>query len=178
VLVEYAWLAGFLLLALPAFAKMGAQGISPRIRYVTMDDYIREILEKDWDAHINDAFILERGYCLGYQLDFYAGEVAYRVTQIAPPDSVDATVGGINFSCKGKFPGHLAEMHTHPPTSCASILGPCFRGGAYSYQCEPSDQDRRWLDRQDYPFSIIQCSREATIYWMPSPFVDGEEPHL
>jgi hypothetical protein len=167
-----AWFIGFCILILPALTKLGAQ---QPIRYVVMDDYIRDILARDWDAHAADWPQYERGYCLGYQLDFYAGEVAYRVTQIAAPDSVKASVGGISFSCTGKFSGHLAEMHTHPPTSCASIHGPCFKGGAYAYQCEPSDQDRRWLNTTPFPFSMIQCSREATISWMPDPLDDGEE---
>jgi hypothetical protein len=171
-------LCGFVLLVLPFFPHKGEGQIPfplpfyepmPKIRFVIIDDYIRASLIKDWDAHANDTYLLERGYCLGWQIDFFAGEPAYRATEISIPDSVVATVASINFSCKGRYPGHLAQMHTHPPTSCKGPYGPCFRGGAYAYQCEPSDADRRWLNGNGDPFSIIQCSREATIHWFPDP---------
>ena len=138
------------------------------IRFVTMDDYIREQLARDWDAHAADWPQLERAYCLGWQYDFFADGLSYRVTQITEPDSVKASVSGIVFSCEGKFPGHMAELHIHPATSCLTQYGPCFKGGIYAYQCLPSDQDRRWLDnRDDQPFSMIQCSREATVFFLP-----------
>jgi hypothetical protein len=173
---------GFVLIVLPFFPHNGEGQIPfppsfyepmPKIRFVIMDDYIRAILIRDWDAHANDTNILERGHCLGYQIDFFAGEPAYRVTEISEPDSVVATVASIGFSCKGRYPGHMAEMHSHPPTSCEGPRGPCFKGGAYAYQCAPSDQDIRWLNGTGDPFSIIQCSREATIFWFPDPLVDG-----
>lgn len=139
----------------------------PHIRFVVMDDYVRDGLSKDWDAHVKDSVLLERGYCLGYQLDFWAGEIAYRVTQISAPDSVSAGSSSIRFSCEGKFPGRLAELHVHPATSCLSSDGPCFRGGPYAWQCKESDQDARWLAGKGQPFSMIQCSREGVVYFLP-----------
>jgi hypothetical protein len=141
----------------------------PRIRFAVMDDYVRDVLAADWDAHSRDHALLERGYCLGYQLDFWAGELAYRVTQISypDPDSTRAGPSGIRFSCAGKFPGHLAELHVHPASSCLGPDGPCFKGGVYAWQCKESDQDARWLAWIGQPFSMIQCSREGVIYFLP-----------
>jgi hypothetical protein len=139
-----------------------------------MDDYVRDVLAADWDAHSKDHKLLERGYCLGYQLDFWAGELAYRITQISSPDSVAAESSSIRFSCVGKFPGHLAELHVHPASSCLGPDGPCFPRGPYAWQCKESDQDTRWLDWSGQPFSMIQCSREATIYWLPTTAVASD----
>lgn len=142
----------------------------PQIRFAVMDDYVRDVLAADWDAHSKDRTLLERGYCLGYQLDFWAGELAYRVTQISypDPDSTQAGPSGIRFSCDGKFPGHLAELHVHPASSCLGPDGPCFKGGVYAWQCKESDQDARWLAWIGQPFSMIQCSREGVIYFLPA----------
>jgi hypothetical protein len=116
-----------------------------QIRFVILDDYVRDFLASDWDLHAKDPIILERGYCLGWQLDFWAGEMTYRVTQISRPDSVDAKPSSISFSCTGRYPGHLAQLHVHPPQTCATRKGPCWNGGPYAYQCQPSDQDQAWL---------------------------------
>jgi hypothetical protein len=140
----------------------------PRVRFVVMDDYVRDVLSADWDLHAKDRMLLERGYCLGYQLDFWAGELAYRVTQISYPhaDSTEAGPSGIRFSCAGMFAGHLAELHVHPASSCLGPDGPCFHGGVYAWQCKESDQDSRWLESIGQPFSMIQCSREGVIYFL------------
>ena len=164
-------IAFFSIIALPVFhdaarAQDSPTDSLPRIRFVVLDDYVRDILARDWDAHSRDTVLLERGYCLGYQLDFWAGEIAYRVTQISAADSVSADSSSISFSCTGKFTGHLAELHVHPPTSCLGAYGPCFRGGPYAFQCKESDQDLRWLAGKRQPFAMIQCSREAVIYFL------------
>lgn len=150
---------------------LSAQEIKPR--FAIMDDYVRQILIADWDLHAKDTVLLERGYCLQYQLDFWASEIAYRVTQISRPDTV-TEVGSsyIAFSCP-KGAGR-AELHIHPPNSCLGPEGPCFPGGVYAYQCLASDADTRWLNRSGEPFGMIQCSREAVIAFWPTPKAAAE----
>lgn len=62
----------FLILFLSGTA-LSAQEIKPR--FAIMDDYVRQMLIDDWDLHSKDSVILERGYCLQYQLDFWGGRL-------------------------------------------------------------------------------------------------------
>lgn len=160
-------IAAFAIALAPVFRTAAAQDSLPKIRFVVMDDYVRDVLSADWDAHRVDHPLLERAYCLGYQLDFWAQELAYRVTQIEKPepDSIRfATNSSISFTCNGKFPGHLAELHVHPAESCLSSSGPCFPSGPYAWQCLASDADVRHLAYVAQPFHMIQCTREGVVY--------------
>jgi hypothetical protein len=133
-------------------------------RFVIMDDYIREMLAVDWDKHQKDSPKLERGYCLRWQYDIWAGEIAYRITQITEPDSV-LMVGtsSIDFKCRA-YP-NLAEIHVHPATTC--INGYCWDEGPYARQCAPSDADRRYLVWAGQPLGMVQCSREGSVFYFP-----------
>lgn len=142
---------------------LSAQEIKPR--FAIMDDYVRQILIEDWDLHAKDSIPLERGYCLQYQLDFWAQEIAYRVTQITAATPTDVGSSYIAFKCPAG--PNRAELHVHPATSCLGEDGPCFRGGPYAYQCLESDADTRWLNHSGELFSMIQCSREAVITFWP-----------
>ena len=141
----------------------------PRVRFVIMDDYIRQKLASDWDRHLNDHPIKERAYCLRYQLDIWAGEVSYRVTQLADADTViEADRTGIQFKCN---PGvNVAELHVHPDQTCLTDDGPCWPGGPYSHQCIPSDADVRRLEHYGYKFSMVQCARDAEIFYWPGAY--------
>lgn len=152
----------------PVFAAhVHAQDTLPRPRFVVMDDYIRDSLAADWDRHAGDRVILERGYCLGYQLDLWANELSYRVTQISMPDSAfGAGPSGISFTCIGKYPGHLAELHVHPPQTCMTMTGQCWTSGPYAWQCLPSDQDQLHVDWIGQQFGMVQCSREGIVFYL------------
>lgn len=153
----------FLLLGI--VPKLGTAQKVPR--FAIMDDWVREYLSAEWDVHAQDSVILERGYCLTYQLDFWAGELAYRVTQISKGDSVEADANGISFTCpKGK---NKASLHVHPPQTCESDTGPCWNGGSYSFQCFASEQDQRVLAWLKQPFGMVQCDRSAVIGYFPKP---------
>lgn len=134
-------------------------------RFVVVDDYVREILRRDWDAHVHDAVKLERAYCLGWQYDIWAHEKAYRVTQIMPADSADATPSSISFVCPPNWVMLRSEVHIHPAQTC--INGECWDGGPYAWQCLPSDADRAWLNRLSEPFGIVQCDRNALVFYFP-----------
>jgi len=138
----------------------------PRIRFATLDDYVRDILAREWDAHVNDKVQLERGFCLGWQLDFFGNELAYRITEIARPDSVTARPSGITFTCRGKF-RRMAMLHVHPYSSCLTETGPCFEAGVYAGQCMASDQDVAYLEYTGDPFAAVQCDRRAILFYFP-----------
>lgn len=156
-----------LALVLPC-AEKGLFGQQPHpIRFAILDDYIRDQLAADWDLHKGDQPKMERAYCLGWQYDIWAGEIAYRVTQITSPDSVHAGPTGIRFSCFGKFPGHMAELHIHPSQTCLGNGPPCWDGGPYAFQCLASDNDRLGITNAHYPFGMVQCSREGVVAYFP-----------
>lgn len=156
----------FALLALIVSASpTHCQTASDSIQYVIMDDYVRDFLIADWDAHAADPMILERAYCLSYQRDFWADGRAYRITQIAKAETVRATNSSIQYICPTGA-GH-ADLHVHPPQTCAGETGPCWAGGPYAYQCLASAQDQYTLEHFGQPFAMIQCSREAVITFWP-----------
>lgn len=161
--MKHVILALFLCTTAACAVKAPAQETKPR--FAIMDDYVRQILIDDWDLHAKDTIILERGYCLQYQLDFWGQEIAYRVTQIARAKVVESGPGYIAFECP-KGPNR-AELHVHPATSCLGRNGPCFPGGVYAYQCIESDTDSRNLSYKGQAFGMIQCSREAVIAFWP-----------
>jgi len=129
-------------------------------RFVIVDDYVRDFIAADWDKHASDPLPLERAYCLRYQLDEFAGEFAYRVTQVSLPDSAYATPSSISFVCP--HAPNSATAHAHPATTCVSPTE-CIPGGSYAHQCFASDQDYRFLDYMDQPFGLVVCDRYALV---------------
>lgn len=158
----------FLILFLSGTA-LSAQEIKPR--YAIMDDYVRQLLIDDWDLHAKDSVLLERGYCLQYQLDFWASEIVYRVTQIERAEAHSAGPNGVMFRCP-EGPKR-ATLHIHTANSC---LGDeqCFPGGPYAYQCLASPTDYQSLDWSGNAFAMVQCSREAIVSYWPT----GAKPPL
>ena len=146
------------------FASEQKQDTTPRPRFVIMDDWVRDYLAAEWDKHKADSVQLERGYCLRFQLDVWAQELAYRVTQISQPDSVTyAGPSEIEFFCTPA--PNMAEIHVHPATTC--VNGYCWNEGPYARQCLPSDADRRYLVRAKQPFGMVQCAREGSVFYFP-----------
>lgn len=147
----------------PAFAQTI---FSPR--YVAVEDGVRDWLARDWDAHLNEWPMLERGRCVEWRYTAFAGEVGYYVVGLTLPAQVD-TVGPlvVGFQCP-QGPNRSA-LHTHLPVSCDRIPSgvTCAREGKYAYFCAPSDQDRAWLRETGYPFGLIQCDRHAVVFFFP-----------
>lgn len=135
-------------------------------RFAIMDDYVRERLAAEWrTAQEGKAVQRERAYCLRYQLDIWAGEPAYRVTQIDTAHMIDATVQSASFTCP-EGPDR-AQLHVHPNHTCVSITGPCWKSGPYAWQCLPSDQDKLWLLSTGDAFSMVQCDEHAIVAFFP-----------
>jgi hypothetical protein len=152
--------------AQPTDDTVATRRIGLKPRFVVLDDYIRDFLAKEWDKHLNDPIKLERAFCLRWQYDVWAGEPAYRVTQISNADSADATPNSISFVCPTG--NDVAEIHIHPNQTCIEdrldILQ-CWDGGPYSHQCLPSDADRAYVTYVHQEFGMVQCSRDATVFY-------------
>jgi hypothetical protein len=154
-----------------ALTACSVQAVPPKAvaqspRYVVLDDYVRERLAADWDAaQRSDTVQVERAYCVKWQLDIWAGERAYRVTQIDAATVQDATPSTIRFTCP---PGpNTAQLHVHPNHTCVTSGGPCWRSGPYAWQCIASDQDVRYLEGIGEPFGLVQCDTRAVVAFFP-----------
>jgi hypothetical protein len=138
-----------------------------KVRFAIMDDHVRDTLIAAWDKMTkSDTTLLEYGFCLKWQYDIWAGEKAYRATQISRPTNMVSNWIGTSYTCpKGD---RVAEVHIHPPQTCADEEGTdCWRGGPYAYQCLPSDQDQRYLLYSGQAFGFVQCSREGIVAYFP-----------
>lgn len=136
-------------------------------RVVILDEHVREVLRRDWDAHAHDPVILERAYCVTFREDvWYTPDFVYRVTDIAPADSVEGqTPHSIrSFYCSPE--PNVTSLHLHPPQSCLSDTQ-CVDGGSLAWQCMASDVDRASLRRTGKPFALILCDRNAVISFYP-----------
>jgi hypothetical protein len=105
-------------------------------------------------------------------LDFWGGEIAYRVTQIDRAIAREVGSSSITFRCPDG--PNRATLHVHPANSCLGEDGPCFPGGPYAYQCLASPTDYRSLDGSGDAFAMVQCSREAVVtYWPDLELTDS-----
>jgi hypothetical protein len=100
-------------------------------------------------------------------------DTVYRVIQITPVETSEATPNGATFAC----PHGVPEVHTHPPATCYSDRADqCYAGGADAYSCQPSREDARKLLQRGDPFAIVQCDRHAFVFYYPSQFAPPAAP--
>lgn len=153
------------LLSAPEPPMLHDQG--PDDRLVILDDHVRAVLAKDWDAHAHDPVILERAYCLTFRRDvWYVASWVWRVTDIAPADSVEGqTPHSIRSFYCSEAP-NVTSGHLHPSQTCLSDTD-CVDGGSLAFQCFPSDVDRATLRRTGKPFALIVCDRNAVVPYYP-----------
>jgi hypothetical protein len=144
-------------------SESAVQPLTPR--FVVLEDAVHEWLASDWDAHVREWPMIERGRCVQYDVIVWGGGPAFRVFNIGRPVVERGPMpGGVTFACP-KLP-NIAGLHTHLPQSCDTAEGPCSPGGLYAHQCFPSDQDRANLRRSGDAFALIQCDRYAVVaYW-------------
>ena len=89
-------------------------------------------------------------------------DTVFRVTEIKPVETQDATPNGATFAC----PAGVPEVHTHPPATCYSDrTDQCYAGGADAYSCQPSREDVRKLMERGDPFAIVQCDKLAFVFY-------------
>jgi hypothetical protein len=163
------------------------------MRYGVVMDAARNALAAQWS---DDPKQVERAYCvtqwwaassrnarvhagsdsgLVQKPDGREADTLFRVTEIKPAETNDATPNGATFAC----PAGVPEVHTHPPATCYSDrTDQCYAGGADAYSCQPSREDaRKLMDRGD-AFAIIQCDKHAFVFYYPSQFAGPAESQL
>jgi hypothetical protein len=178
------------LVAVSASAQLGAQVM----RYGVVMDVARNALAAEWT---DDPAQVERAYCVTQWwpaasrnarvhaasdstaargslarpdsdvADGREADTVYRVIDIKPIETSEATPNGATFAC----PRGVPEVHTHPPATCYSDrTDQCYAGGADAYSCQPSREDARKLLQRGDAFAIIQCDRHAFVFYYPSQF--------
>jgi hypothetical protein len=161
------------------------------MRYGVVMDAARNALAAEWSD--NPAQV-ERAYCVtqwwpaasrnarvhsavdssAARADGRDADTIFRVIEIKPVATSEATPNGATFAC----PSGVPEVHTHPPATCYSDrTDQCYAGGADAYSCQPSREDvRKLMDRGD-AFAIVQCDRHAFVFYYPSQYAPPSEPH-
>ena len=170
-----------------ATSSLGAQVM----RYGVVMDAARNALAAEWT---DEPAQVERAYCVtqwwtatsrnarvhasndsaGVQKpDGREADTVFRVIQIKPVETTDATPNGATFAC----PPGVPEVHTHPPATCYSDRADqCYAGGADAYSCQPSREDARKLLERGDAFAIVQCDRHAFVFYYPSQFAPPPPP--
>ena len=161
-LLGFAKWIGFLVLVLPLLPHNVEAQTSPHL--VQFDNWVREYLAAEWDAHASDSVKFERGYCLTFQRDYVWGLPGYRVTKVDRAKVIDSTAYSIYFECpKGTESLHIHPAQTSYPDGSSEEMGPD------SFECFPSGQDERALLASLDVFAVVQCDRRALIVYWPSP---------
>lgn len=155
-------LAACAIIPLAVFANRSSAQTSPHL--VQFDNWVREYLTAEWDAHAADSVKYERGYCLTFQRDYVWDEIGFRVTKVERAKVVDSTSYSLTLDC----PKGTAIMHVHPAQTIY-VDGTREELGPDSYQCFPSGQDVRSLTASGDVFAVVQCDRRALIVYWPVP---------
>jgi|HubBroStandDraft_6_1064221.scaffolds.fasta_scaffold61637_3 hypothetical protein len=179
------------LLGVSLTVSVTSPGSAQIMRYGVVMDAARNALAAEWTD--NPAQV-ERAYCVTQwwtatsrnarvhtsndsaavqKPDGRDADTVFRVLDIKPVETSEATPNGATFAC----PAGVPEVHTHPPATCYSDRADqCYAGGADAYSCQPSREDaRKLLDRGD-AFAIIQCDRHAFVFYYPSQFAAPTPP--
>jgi len=181
--------AGLAIIAAVRLALLAVAGVAPALsaqvmHYGVVMDQLRDGLAERWSEDVHQ---VERVYCVTqwwaavstHRLPVAAdsaGDVepaidtVFRVLEAKPADATEATPNGATFTC----PAGQPEMHTHPPATCyANRQDQCYRGGTDAYSCQPSREDVHTLRERGDAFAIVQCDRNAFVFYYPSQYESG-----
>lgn len=174
-----------------ASIAIGASTVSAQVmRYGVVMDAARNALAAQWTDEPKQ---VERAYCVTQwwstasrnarvraandtsvvqKPDGRDADTVFRVTEIKPVETHDATPNGATFAC----PPGVPEVHTHPPATCyGDRTDRCYAGGADAYSCQPSREDAHKLLERGDPFAIVQCDKHAFVFYYPSQFAGPPE---
>lgn len=153
------------------------------MRYGVVMDNARNAMAATWTEDIHQ---VERVYCVtrwwaavprarhtaADSADGREADTVFRVLQVQSLDSVDATPNSASFVCPTGEP----ELHTHPPATCyEDRMDQCYAGGPDAYSCQPSRADVQTLKSRGDEFAIVQCDRNAFVFYYPNEF-DAPNP--
>jgi hypothetical protein len=149
------------------------------MRYGVVMDQARNALAAVWTEDIHQ---VERAYCV---TQWWAAtraprhtsdsttDTVFRVLAIEPGEQTDATPNSATFTCPPGEP----ELHTHPPATCyADRQDQCYQGGTDAYSCQPSREDVRTLLSRRDAFAIVQCDRNAFVFYYPAQYEAAAQP--
>jgi hypothetical protein len=137
--------------------------VTPTPRFVVIDSAVRARLAVEWDA--TNTMQPERGYCVAFVKAREWGVPVYRVWAIERAKIVTSSQYRLTSECPNG--SEVAFLHTHPPVTCFSRFN-CELGGVDAYECFPSEIDQAALDESTDAFGLIQCSREAIVFYFPN----------
>jgi hypothetical protein len=162
-----------------ASTLLAPSGLGAQVmRYGVVMDNARNAMAGTWTEDIHQ---VERVYCVtrwwaaapharpiaADSADGRQADTVFRVLQVQALDVVDATPNGATFVC----PAGQPELHTHPPATCyEDRVDQCYAGGPDAYSCQPSRADVRTLKDRGDEFAIVQCDRNAFVFYYPSEF--------
>jgi hypothetical protein len=177
-----------LLTVFVAVASLAPALPAQTMHYGVVMDRLRDGLADRWSEDLHQ---VERAYCVTQwwaavstrrapvAADTGAGRAAsddagvdtvFRVLEVRPADATEATPNGATFAC----PTGQPELHTHPPATCyADRQDQCYHGGTDAYSCQPSREDVRTLRQRGDEFAIVQCDRNAFVFYYPSQYDTG-----
>lgn len=145
-----------------ATPRASAAQAVPQLFFV---DSVRTRLAADWND--NDPTQHERAYCLTWQITpagtRFQGILVTGITRAAERQSNQEQVA---YSCPRS--DLTAALHTHGPNTCdVTPFGlTCQNGGIEANLCSPSGIDVFSLERNNQPFGVIQCARDALVpFW-------------
>jgi hypothetical protein len=162
------------LVALASAPALHAQQV---MRYGVVMDEARNELAAVWTEDIHQ---VERAYCVTHwwaavraprrgadRAPDSTTDTVFRVLAIEPGDQTDATPNSATFTCPAGEP----ELHTHPPATCyADRQDQCYKGGTDAYSCQPSREDVQTLLERGDAFAIVQCDRNAFVFYYPAEY--------
>lgn len=166
----------------PAVTEVGrTTNVGFQVGFVS--DPVRDSLSKIWDD-TKDPNQFERIYCVHYTAITDGGITEYTVDGILPtqavagtstptvstihcPDSWTALDRDINASVLSgvEIRNGVSTIHTHPPTTCDKTNKNCVFGGQLAWECFPSVGDLRFAARMNRTFEVIQCDRNAFVFF-------------
>jgi hypothetical protein len=143
------------------------------MRYGVVMDGARQQLAALWS---DDVHQVERAYCVTHWwASARTGDTVFRVLAVEPGDVTEATPNGATFTCPTGEP----ELHTHPPATCyGDRQDQCFPGGPDAYSCQPSREDVETLRTRGDAFAIVQCDRNAFIFYYRAQYTDPPPPAI
>ena len=168
------------LLGLSLFAPALSSSLNAQVmRYGVVMDGARNQLASVWTEDIHQ---VERAYCVTH---WWAAthaprdradstvDTVFRVLAVERGDQTDATPNSATFTCPAGEP----ELHTHPPATCyADRQDQCYAGGTDAYSCQPSREDVQTLRDRGDAFAIVQCDRNAFVFYYPSQYAGPPPP--
>ncbi len=131
-----------------------------------------EMLAKDWDT--TNVMQKERGYCIVSAQRIISvrraepkATIVMLITEVERAKVDTATPWSATFICQDSVGHYLADVHTHPPTTCNRATLTCVWSDSLEIRraCQASDPDRFRRKYYGLPFAVVQCGRSEFRFY-------------